>query len=77
MYICQLVWKKINQEITVVHKHNPILTEEKKNPSRHLKKKSKLQITARNNTLEMKKLKKSYPYVHTLSLASKECKRLL
>ena len=25
----------------------------------------------------MKKLKKSYPYVHTLSLASKECKRLL
>jgi hypothetical protein len=30
MYICQLVWKKINQEITVVHKHNPILTEEKK-----------------------------------------------
>jgi len=39
MYICQLVWKKINQEITVVHKHNPILTE-KKNPSRHLKKKN-------------------------------------
>jgi hypothetical protein len=38
MYICQLVWKKINQEITVVHKHNPILTEEKKNPSRYLKK---------------------------------------
>jgi hypothetical protein len=76
MYICQLVWKKINQEITVVHKHNPILTEEKKSLPL-FKKKSKLQITARNNTLEMKKLKKSYPYVHTLSLASKECKRLL
>jgi len=66
MYICQLVWKKINQEITVVHKHNPILTEEeKKIPPVIFKnqkiEKSKLQITARNNTLEMKKLKKKLP----------------
>ena len=69
MYICQLVWKKINQEITVVYNQFLYWHKQKKNkkPSHQeefLKKKLKLQITARTNPLERKNRKKSYPYVH-------------
>ena len=69
MYICQLVWKKINQE---KKNHSsiqpiPILTQTKQNkkealpPRRISKKKLKLQITARTNPLERKNRKKKLP----------------
>lgn len=67
--------EKINQDITV----SSILKQiNKKIPpnNRFFLKKLKLQITARNYTFEKFK-EKSYPYVHTLCLAYKECKRLL
>ena len=69
--------EKINQDITVVYWNQAKM---KKIPSRQqiFLKNLKLQITARSYTFEHKKIKeKSYPYVHTLSLAYKECKRLL
>jgi len=61
--------EKINQEITVVYNQFLYWHKQKKNkkPSHQeefLKKKLKLQITARTNPLERKNQKKSYPYVH-------------
>jgi len=69
MYICQLVWKKINQEITVVYNQFLYWHKQQKNkkPSQQeefLKKnwnyKSLPEPILWNEKIE----KKSYPYVH-------------
>jgi hypothetical protein len=83
MYICQLVWKKINQEITVVHKTQSYIDRRRKKIPPVIFKNQKIEKIKTTNHCQKQHFgnekieKKSYPYVHTLSLASKECKRLL
>lgn len=69
MYICQLVWKKINQEITVVYNQFLYWHKQKKwealPPRRISKKKNWNYKSLPEPTLWNEKIeKKSYPYVH-------------
>jgi len=69
MYICQLVWKKINQEITVVYNQFLYWHKQKKNkkPSHQEEFLKKIETTnhCQNQPFGTKKSKKkSYPYVH-------------
>ena len=82
MYICQLVWKKINQEITVVYNQFLYWHQQKKNkkPSYHEEflKKNWNYKSLPEPTLWNEKSKKKVTHTYTsLSLVSKECKRLL
>ena len=82
MYICQLVWKKINQEITVVYNQFLYWHKQKKwealPPRRISKKKIETTNHCQNQPFGTKKSKKKVTHTYTsLSLVSKECKRLL